>query len=175
MASSRLEGILKRILVVLVGGAMTVFSGGALAASGSGSTAEADPAVWSPAPAPATDAAAAEVPSSEKSSAGRVLPSDVVTIASDETCADGKVCFWRLDNFEGAKIALDANDSNCCDWKYITGFGEYWRSAKNRTGNRKLQLGDALVVSSCLDPGENRPNADPYDRARIGSQGSRCP
>jgi hypothetical protein len=99
----------------------------------------------------------------------------VDAVLAAETCAEGKVCFWRKVDFDGEKNAVDANDSNCCTWRFITGETEYWRSAKNRTGNRKLQLGNFVTVLACLDPGENRPDPGAYDRARIGSQGSRCP
>lgn len=137
------------------------------------SAAQSDSGAWTPAPAPR----------SEGTSQGGFQPSGGIEVSissvdaalATATCADGKVCFWRKVDYDGEKIAVDANDSNCCTWRFITGQGEFWRSAKNRTGNRKLQLGNALIVVACLDPGENRPDPGLYDRARIGSQGSRCP
>jgi hypothetical protein len=89
-------------------------------------------------------------------------------------CPDGEACFWRDTNFNGNKISVEGNSTTCCDWKYVSGLEDWWESAKNRHGNRKLQLGTEFNVIACIGPGGERDNPGIYDRARIGSAGSDC-
>lgn len=96
-----------------------------------------------------------------------------VGILSTSACPDGEVCFWRHSGFEGAAVKVDGGLA-CCVWRYITGPGEWFRSAKNRTTGRKLELGTSLNVIACINPGGERRDPGIFDRARVGQVGSRC-
>jgi hypothetical protein len=86
-------------------------------------------------------------------------------------CADGGVCFWEQNDFQGTRKRLE--DYPCCDWYLITDI-DHFLSAKNRYLARKVQTGNASYQTSCMDPGENRPDLDFSDRFRIGAVGSHC-
>jgi hypothetical protein len=86
-------------------------------------------------------------------------------------CADGGVCLWTQDDFQGTKARV--TDWPCCDWFQIPEIDRA-RSAKNRYGNRKVQTGNADHQTSCMDPGDNRPDIDASDRFRVGGLDSRC-
>jgi hypothetical protein len=62
---------------------------------------------------------------------------------------------------------------NCCQW-FTLGDLDRFRSAKNRYLSRKVQTGNADHQTSCMDPGENRPNLEVSDRFRVGVVGSSC-
>jgi len=96
-------------------------------------------------------------------------------LLSTESCADGKGCFWRQNDFQGTKAVVDGNQQTCCQWRLLSGWDDFWRSSKNRYHNRKLALGDENNVLTCMDPGENRANPGVFDRVKIGSVGSTCP
>src|SRR3954453_13699660 len=90
-------------------------------------------------------------------------------------CEDGYACAWSDTGFR----------TNPYKWKVSTA-AYYWHldsgpgySAKNRFGNRKVQLlrPDGSVVS-CLDPGEDRPGPGPFHWMFVGDAGTRsnnCP
>ena len=86
-------------------------------------------------------------------------------------CEDGHSCAWDGNYY----VAFFYK------WKIPNDYGYYHLrygpaySAKNRFGNRKLQLlrGDCTVVA-CLDPNENRPDPGSFGYVRVGGAGSRC-
>jgi hypothetical protein len=86
-------------------------------------------------------------------------------------CADGGVCFWVQEDFEGDKSRADNVD--CCQWFLVPDIDRF-RSSKNRYGFRKVQTGNADHQTSCMDPGESRPQLDLSDRFKVGVLGSRC-
>ncbi len=87
-------------------------------------------------------------------------------------CADFGACFWEHQDFNGDKRRIDQS-TPCCDWlSFSSGFS--WKSAKNRYGQRKVQMGNALYQTGCMDPDENRPGLDYSDRFKLGVLGSHC-
>lgn len=123
--------------------------------------------MWTPAPAPLYEKAPPSDPTAEPTQDGFE--------PLGGACQDGHACFWRSIDFGGAQLSVDGNPSTCCEWRFVSGFRDWWRSSKNRFANRKLVLGDELFVISCMDPGENRPSPGRFDRAKIGQVDSRCP
>jgi len=86
-------------------------------------------------------------------------------------CADGSVCWWSQQNYEGQKASDSTYDNG--NWVAIP----YQGSAKNRFLGRKVVLGNSPAHErvGCMDPGDNRPdlgnNAAVY---KVGAVGSRC-
>ena len=95
----------------------------------------------------------------------------LMLVGSGSGCADTGACFWRLDDFDGDKERVD--EIACCQWFSFTDL-DHFRSAKNRYGFRKVQTGDPDGNTSCMDPGDNRPDLRVSDRFRVGALGSHC-
>lgn len=102
---------------------------------------------------------------------GEPVQSLLLLAGTGTGCADGGACFWVNSDFQGDKSRVD--DVDCCDWFFVQDI-DHFRSAKNRYLVRKVQTGNAQDVTSCMDPGENRPNLDFSDRIRVGAIGSHC-
>ena len=94
-----------------------------------------------------------------------------VTARASASCADGRVCFWTQTDYDGSKGTADADEAMTD--RLLTIYDE---SAKNRFGQRKVQIKDAgLDVVQCLNPGDSDPSL--HSQAayfRIGSVGSSC-
>jgi hypothetical protein len=90
---------------------------------------------------------------------------------ADATCADGKVCFWKQQNYNGDKETAEAADAE----QNLT-LGEYDRSMKNRFANRKVIIRSPFAgVLDCVNPGHERDDLPAAaDIFRIGPQGSSC-
>jgi hypothetical protein len=95
----------------------------------------------------------------------------VALVGAGPGCADGGACFWVQTDFDGDKGRID--DVGCCQW-VTPGDIDRFRSAKNRYLTRKVLTGNEANRTSCMDPGESRPDLEVSDRVRVGSIGSSC-
>jgi hypothetical protein len=104
-----------------------------------------------------------------------LLPEDsgFTALADGPGCDDGHACIWGKTNYNGQKNVFGSSWAGT--WWY---FGDFNRnSAKNRFGNRKFKLGryfggNNIVVISCLDPGENRPDPGWFNSFHISDAGA---
>jgi len=93
--------------------------------------------------------------------------------ALDSSCPDGYSCMWDFADFNGdRRLAFDWMAGG--GWYYYE--GEFFRSAKNRFGNRRFRVWSAIHdTKRCLDPGESRPDLpNPMFYFRVGLLNSRC-
>ena len=97
----------------------------------------------------------------------------VVPLLSDGPgCADFGACFSETQDFNGDKRRIDQS-TPCCDWlSFSSGFS--WKSAKNRYGQRKVQMGNALTRPTAWTRTKNGQGLDYSDRFKLGVLGSHC-
>lgn len=97
-------------------------------------------------------------------------PDPVENSFSGSNCGGGQACFWKQGSFNGFK----KTHSIAGQWRYVTGFENWFQSYKNRFNNRKVEVGTQYNVIKCLSPGGNAKNPGIFDRYRAGQVGSRC-
>jgi hypothetical protein len=92
--------------------------------------------------------------------------------SADTGCADGNVCFWPLQNFEGNKQSYGNNVAG--QWFYVNG-GQNYHSLKNRFTNRAVLTGKVNVGNLvCTPAGNSRATAPEFDAFFVGAPGSHC-
>lgn len=164
----------RRGIAFVIGTATTMVVAFGAVSANAGPSGESDQSL-APAPAPLHNhPPGPNAPPPPGAPSASSLDSGPVSALSVSTCNDGNSCFWKNQDYEGTKRAVDGNSSTCCSWRLITGFYDYYESAKNRYGNRRLYLGNEQYVLTCMDPGDNRSAPGYFDRVNIGATGTSC-
>lgn len=91
--------------------------------------------------------------------------------SSDSSCNNNTACLWYFNDFLGRKQVVHEHTADN-GWQGFDGFS--FASAKNRFGNRKIEVGNSLRITACLNPGGTRENIDVSDRFNLGRVSSRC-
>jgi hypothetical protein len=114
--------------------------------------------------------ASAEEAPAEAPTSAEEAPVEAPTLAPAVTadCVANFVCIWNQINFEGAIEYYECAKVG----SYATPFGNPYRSAKNRCGNKAVALQGPYP--NCVNPGENRPTPGYFTAVDLYGYGEHC-